>query len=110
MSNVSQPKSVLSLFDLFYQKGSSYLQRTPRKCRQSYRLKHFIYSKRIKPLLKREVNNETLFTLLELYYLLYYYILLYAVGLYTLFLKTGTLHKILTYMNVYICEVAAHIP
>jgi len=36
----------------------------------------FVYSKRIKPLLKRE---ETLFTSLRSYYQIYYYSLLYAV-------------------------------
>jgi len=32
------------------------------------RVNVFIYSKRIKPLLKREVNNETSFTSLKSYY------------------------------------------
>jgi len=36
-------------------------------------------SRRIKPLLKREVNNETFLTLLILQYQIYYYILVYAV-------------------------------
>ena len=41
-------------------------------------------SKRIKPLLKREVNNETFFTSPRWYYQIYYYSLLHAV--YILFL------------------------
>jgi len=59
----------------------------------------FIYSKRIKPLLKREVNNETFFTSLRSYYQIYYYTLLYAEHF--LVLKMGILHEILTYINVY---------
>jgi len=38
-----------------------------------------IYSKRNKPLLKRQVNNETFFTPLRSYYQIYYYSVLYAV-------------------------------
>jgi len=34
--------------------------------------------KRIKPLLKREVNNEMFFTSLRSYYQIYYYSVLYA--------------------------------
>ena len=65
-------------------------------------------ARRIKLLLKREANNETSFTSLRSYYQISYYMqyiyLLYAV--YILFkLKTGILHEILTYINVYICIV-----
>jgi len=51
----------------------------PRKCRQSQRLKSFIYSERIKLLLKRKANNKTFSTSLTSYYQIYYYSLLYAV-------------------------------
>ena len=71
----------------------------------------FTYSKRIKLLLKREVNNETFFESLRLYYQIYYNILLQAV--YTrFFVKDKTLHKILPYINVYIWKVGMppHIP
>jgi len=50
------------------------------------------------------VNNETFFTSLRSYYQIHYYSLLYAVHI--LFpVKTGILHEILTYIDVYICKL-----
>jgi len=43
-----------------------YLKRAPGRWRQ--RLQPFIFSERNKPLLKREVNNETFFTSLRSYW------------------------------------------
>jgi len=55
-------------------------------------------SKRIKPLLKREVNNEMFSTSLRSYDQIYYYSLLYAV--YALFLVKRRRREILTLLNV----------
>jgi len=55
----------------------------------------------MKPLLKREVNNETFCTSLKSYYQIDYS-LLYAV--YIPFLVKDGLHEILTYINVCICK------
>ena len=70
----------------------------------SYRGTCAIYSKRIKPQLKREVNNETFFTSLRSYYQIDY-IACYTQYIYYFLLKTGMLHEILTYINVYIFKV-----
>jgi len=48
------------LFHQFCQNGSRTFNRG--HAQVPTRLKNFAYSKRIKPLLKREVNNETFFT------------------------------------------------
>jgi len=63
------------LFDKFYIIRSCTLKRAPHQWLQSYRLKPFctVYSKRNKPLLKREVHNETFSILLTLDYQIYYY-------------------------------------
>jgi len=64
------------------------------------------YSNRIKPLLKREVNNETSSTSLKSYNQMYYYSLLYAVQL-LFFVKDGdaTRNFNIGYIHIYICKV-----
>jgi len=63
----------------------------------------FIFSKQIKPLLKRKVKNETFFMSLRLYYQIYYYILLYAV--YILYLDVDTTRNIDIHKCLYIYKV-----
>jgi len=67
-------------------------------------LKSDLYSKRIKPQLKREVNNETFFTSLRSYSQINY-TACYTQYIYFFLVQTGILHEILTYTNVYICKV-----
>ena len=99
----SQPQQVLSLFGLYYQNGS----RTNTDRNNVWSLLY----KRIKPQLKREVNNEAFFLNNEPFFLnnkafiKFIIISCYIEYLHFFWLKTRILHEILAYINVYICKV-----